>query len=197
MTTSRRSLGLALVFGLLIGALAGGGAVLARGSAVVTTPLMTAVPTDSTSLGAPAVGSGASAASGPATGTSASGTAIAYPYPGYPGSSGLAPDHTIVVTGVGQASLAAVGSGRAAALKTALAMALADAKAQAEVIASTLGVSITGVLSASSSVSDYGSIYPVPMMGGATTPNAPLASPADGVALPQLSVAVTIAYSIG
>lgn len=198
MTTSRRSIGLALVLGLLVGALAGGGAVLARGSAVVTTPLAPAAPTGSTSLGAPVLSSGASVAAGPATGTASSGTAIAYPYPGYPSSPGLAPDHTIVVTGVGQASLAADGSGRAAATKTAIAAALADAKAQADLIASTLSVSITGVLSVSSSVSDYGPIpYAVMGTGGAIPPGAPVPAPTDGVSLPQLSVAVTVAYSIG
>ncbi|HYL40699.1 MAG TPA: SIMPL domain-containing protein, partial [Candidatus Binatus sp.] len=131
-------------------------------------------------------------------GTAANGSAIAYPYPGYPASPGLAPNHTIVVTGVGQASLAADGAGRAAATKTALAAALTDAKAQADLIASTLSVSITGVLSVSTSVSDYGPIYPLPMMGaGSTAPNGPAAAPSAMAPLPQLSVAVTVAYSIG
>jgi hypothetical protein len=197
MTTSRRSIGLALVLGLIVGALVGAGAVLARGPVAVTPPVTLTSPTGTAILGAPAAGTGSAVAAGPAIGTAAPGSAIAYPYPGYPGSPGLAPDHTIVVTGVGQASLAADGSGRAMATKTALTAALADAKAEADHIASTLGVSITGVLSVSSSVSDYGQIYAVPMLGGGSTaPGAPVPAP-NGGSLPQISVAVTIAYSIG
>jgi hypothetical protein len=197
MTTSRRSIGLALVLGLIVGALVGAGAVLARGPVTVTPPVTLTSPTGTATIGGPAVGTGSAVAAGPAIGIGATGSAIAYPYPGYPGSPGLAPDHTIVVTGVGQASLAADGAGRATATKTALTAALADAKAQADHIASTLGVSIT-VLSVSSSVSDYGQIYAVPMMGGGSTaPGAPVPAPTDGVSLPQLSVAVTVAYSIG
>jgi hypothetical protein len=197
MTSSRRSIGLALVLGLLVGALAGADAVLARGPATQTPAVTRASGSGGTTLGAPAGGSGVTVAVGPATGTAASGSAIAYPYRGYPGSPGVAPDHTIVVTGAGQASLAADGSGRAAATKTALTAALADAKAQADVIASTLGVSITGVLSVSSSVGDYGPIYAVPMMGGSSGPGAPVPAPTDGVSPPQVSVSVTVAYSIG
>jgi hypothetical protein len=197
MTTSRRSIGLALVLGLLVGALAGGGAVLAQGAAGVRQPIGLASPTDSATLSGPTIGAGAGVATGPAIGRAASGSAIAYPYPGYPGSPGLAPDHTIVVTGVGQADLAPDGSGRAAATKTALKAALADARAQADLIASTLSVSITGVLSASSSVSDYGQIYPLRMLGGSTAPGAPVLAPTIGGSAPQLGVAVTVAYSIG
>jgi Protein of unknown function (DUF541) len=204
MTSSRRSIGLALVLGLLVGALAGAGAVLARGPATQTPAVTRASGSGGTTLGAPAGGSGvtvavgpATVAVGPATGTAASSSAIAYPYRGYPGSPGVAPDHTIVVTGAGQASFAADGSGRAAATKTALTVALADAKAQADVIASTLSVSITGVLSVSSSVGDYGPIYAVPMMGGSSGPGAPVPAPTDGVSPPQVSVSVTVAYSIG
>jgi Protein of unknown function (DUF541) len=196
MTTSRRSIGLALVLGLIVGALVGAGAVLARGPVTVTPPVSLTSPTGTAILGAPAVGTGSAVAAGPAIGTAAPGSAIAYPYPGYPGSPGLAPDHTIVVTGVGQASRAADGSGRATATKTALTAALADAKAQADHIASTLGVSISGVLSVSSSASDYSQIYAVPMLGGGSTaPGVPVPAP-NGVSLPQISVAVTIAYSI-
>jgi hypothetical protein len=165
--------------------------------AAVTTPAAATYPTGLSTLGAPSVASGAGVAAGPATGIASTGTAIAYPYPGYPGSPGLAPDHTIVVTGVGQANLAADGSGRATATKAALTAAVADAKAQADLVASTLSVSITGVLSVSSSVSDYGQIYAVPMMGGSTAPGAPVPAPTNGVSLPQLSVTVTVAYSIG
>jgi len=193
LSRSRRTIALALALGLAIGALAGAGAVLARGTAVVIRPAFPAAP-----AGGPTTGSQRGAPSG-ATGTAPSGSGIAYPiYPGYPGSPGLAPDHTIVVTGVGQADLAADGSGRTAATKVALAAALADAKAQADLIASTLGVSITGVLSVSSSVGDYGPIpYAVMGAGGATPPGAPVPAPTDQVSLPQLAVSVTVAYAIG
>ena len=128
-----------------------------------------------------------------ASGSAASGTAGSYPYPEYPGSAGLAPDHTIVVTGVGRSDLAADGSGGPAATKAATTAALADAKAQADLIAATLGVSITGVLSVSSSVSDDGPIYAMPMAGGGTTPGAPVPPATGSAPLPQLSVAVTVA----
>jgi hypothetical protein len=193
MTTSRRSIGFALVFGLIVGALAGGGVVLARGNAAVTPQITLPAPTGPTSVGAPTAGSGVDSGPGALTGTA--GSAIAYPYPGYPGSPGVAPDHTIVVTGVGQADLAADGSGRSDAIKKALAAALADAKAQADFTAQTVGVSITGVLSVSTTVQDYGPIYPPVPMEGTTAPGSP-APTTDGVALPQLSVAVTVAYSI-
>ena len=58
-----------------------------------------------------------------------------------------------------QAELKSDGSNRAAAQKTALQAALSDIEAQAEVIASATGLSISGVLSVSASVSNYG---PVP-----------------------------------
>jgi hypothetical protein len=188
MTSPRRYVALALALGLLMGALAGAGAVLARGPASVAGP---ARPTEV--IGAPTAGAAAGT-----SGISAAGTAIAYPvYPGYPGTPGVAPDHTIVVTGVGQADLAGDGSGRPEALKTALAAALADARGQADLIATTLGISITGVLSVNTSVGDYGPVpYAVPMTGGSTTPGAPLPGPVDPVSLPQLSVSVTVAFGV-
>lgn len=200
MTTSVRSIGLALVLGLVVGALTGAGAVLARGPlSVAPQPGKLAIGTTATNLRVPVDGAGVNVGTGGAAGTGAGGvgSAVAYPFPGYPGSAGLAPDHTIVVTGVGQANLAADGSGRNKATETALKAALADAKAQADLIASTLAVSITGVLSVSSSVGDYGPIYAMKAIGGPATPGAPLPAPVDGVALLQLSVSVTVAYSIG
>ena len=190
LTTTRRSIGFAVFIGLIVGAVAGAGAVLGRGSSATTTPITFPAPTAPASLGA----SGVVVDPGPGVATGSASSAIAYP--GYPGSPGVAPDHTIVVTGVGQADLAADGSGRAGAVKKALDAALVDARAQADAVALTVGVSITGVLSVNTSVQDYGPIYPVPMEG-TTGPNAPVATPSDAVALPQLSVAVTIAYSIG
>lgn len=143
-------------------------------------------------------------AGGSTVGTATSpNAAIAYPYPGFGGVSGVAADHTIVVTGVGLATVNADLSDRAAAQRTALTAALADAKAQADLVAKATGVSISGVLSVS--VSGGGSyIYPVAMgaegaapgaaSGGTTVP------PQPGVVGPvaqQLEVSVTIAYQIG
>jgi len=149
------------------------------------------------------------------TTTAQSSTAIAYPY--FAGSPGIAPDHTIVVTGVGQADMQSDGSDLAAAQKTALAAALADARAQADEIASATGLTISGVLSVAASVSPSYGIEP--MAGAASgsgmpscVPGAPLKEPqASGVTImpqsvcppvPQpvyqqtLSVAVTVEYGV-
>jgi hypothetical protein len=138
----------------------------------------------------------------------ASGGAIAYPYFG--GSAGIAPDHTIVVTGVGQADLQPDGSDRAAAQKSAIADALADAKAQADAIASATGLSINGVLSVSASVSPGYGIMPM-MANGAGTTSCPVPVPQGGPSTekpvpPQLdcgpadqqtvSVSVTVEYRV-
>jgi Protein of unknown function (DUF541) len=185
VSTPRRFLGLGLALSLVAGAFIGAGAVLAHGPVTVTHRVALTAP-----VGGPPVGAAADG-----TGTTATGSAIAYP--GYPGTPGLAPDHTIVVSGVGQANLAADGSRRAEATKTALVAALADAKAQADLIAARLNISITGVVSVSASVGDYGPIpYAVPMLGGSTTPVTPVPAPTDGVSLPQLSISVTVAYAI-
>jgi hypothetical protein len=135
-----------------------------------------------------------------------SGTAIAYPYFG--GTPGVAPDHTIVVTGAGQANLKSDGANRAAAQKTALAAALADAKAQADIIAADTGLSNSGVLSVSASMSPSYGVMP---MTGAVTPTCIEAVPGSGsqpggtTALPSavcppvqqtLSASVTVAYSV-
>jgi uncharacterized protein YggE len=103
--------------------------------------------------------------------------AIAYPYVG--GTPGLAPDHTIVVTGVGQADLRPDGSDRAAAQKSAIADALADAKAQADAIAADTGLSISGVLSVSASVSPAYGIMPL-VANRAGTPSCPVPVPESG-----------------
>ena len=135
-----------------------------------------------------------------------SGTAIAYPY--FAGSPGVAPDHTIVVTGVGQADLQADGSNQAAAQKSALTAALADAKAQADVIAADTGLTISGVLSVSASVSPGYGVMPL-VANGAGTPSCAVPMPATGsgkAVLPQpvcpptyqqtLSASVTVEYSV-
>jgi hypothetical protein len=157
-------------------------------------------------IGAPAqIGGGAAttgtAISGGGTGSNA---AIAYPYPGYLGTSGVAADHTIVVSGVGQAPIKADGSNRTTALRTALVAALADAKAQADLVAQATGVTIHGVLSVNVA---SGQTYAYPLAagvegsapgsgsGGATVP--PPAPAVIQPAAPQFEVSVTVAYQIG
>jgi uncharacterized protein YggE len=190
MTSRRHSLVLGTAFGLVAGIILGAGTVLAQDPNA---------PTPSATPGAS--DSGATIIHGlpdPATtgvGVASAGAAIAYPFFG--SSSGVAPDHTIVVTGTGQADMKTDGSNRAAAQKTALEAALADAKAQAGVIANATGVSISGVLSVSASVSGFGPIpYAVGVSGSASGQTVPAPVPTEPVAQ-TLSVSVTVAYRIG
>ena len=171
--------------------------------AATAVPAETAAGVAAQPAGAPVAvpGNGGSGVSNP--GTVSSGVAIAYPYPGYPGSPGLAPDHTIVVTGFGRAPVAADMSDRATAQPLALKAALADAKAQADLVASATGVTIQGVLSVSVS-STQGFYGPVPMgvdgsppNGGTTAPARPVPPPGPGQPTLELDVAVTVAYRIG
>lgn len=143
-----------------------------------------------------------------ATGVTSSGTplgaaggAIAYPYPIYGGTPGTAPDHSILVTGSGQAEIRADGSNAAAAERTALAKALAEAKRRADDVASATGVTISGVLSVSESVGQ-GWIAPlgVESPGGPATPPTSGSVPAPAPPAPstaELDVSVTVAYMIG
>ena len=138
---------------------------------------------------------------GGGSGTANAGSSIAYPYPIYGGSPGVAPDHSILVTGTGQADLRNDGSNRAAAERTALAAAVADARARANQVAAATGVSIQGVLSVSVSVGQTW-ISPLGLEssgGKAVAPTEPTGpQPAPPVAAtPQLQVTVTIAYTIG
>jgi len=147
---------------------------------------------DSTSVIGATTGSGTAVGSG---GTAVAGTAIAYPYFG--GTPGIAPDHTIVVTGVGQADMKNDGSDRATAQKTALAAALVDAKAQADAIASETGLSIAGVLSVNASVSPYGVAMPM-VASPDSAPNTPVPAPGRIAVSPEvLGVSVTVAYRVG
>ncbi len=99
---------------------------------------------------------------------------------------------------MGQADLKSDGSNRAAAQKTALEAALADIEAQAEVIASATGLSISGVLSVSASVSNYGPVpYALAVPGAAPTSGVPAAVQPDPSVSQLLSVAITVAYSVG
>ena len=147
MSTAPRFLGIGVAIGLAAGLLIGVG-LTQPGHAATTSPSPEpTAPAKGAAVGAP--GALPAVTTGGTT-VAQSGTAIAYPY--FAGSPGLAPDHTIVVTGVGQADLAADGSNRASAQKSALDTALTDAKAQANAIAAATGLSISGVLSVSASV---------------------------------------------
>ncbi len=148
-------------------------------------------------VGNPAGGVG----TGTATGGAASAATI-YPYPGYAGTPGLAPDSTIVVTGSGRATMKVDLSNRAAAQRSAIAAALADAKGQATGVAGEAGVTLGGVLSVSVSSSEG---YAIPMLGAATVPPAapqagtgntgPTATPVQPTST-ELFVSVTVEYSI-
>jgi uncharacterized protein YggE len=104
--------------------------------------------------------------------------------------------------------------------RTALAAALTDAKTQADDIASATGLTISGVLSVSASVSlSYGVLPPVPYgsgtsacvppaMGGPSASGVPVAPQARGMTVvPQpacmpvyrqtISVSVTVEYRVG
>ncbi len=178
----------------------------------------------SSELGAPAIGAPAASAFGPAIapvpngsttttgsisagssgGGSASG-AMVYPYPGLGGSAGLAPDHELVVSGTGWATVKLDLTDRTAAQRSALAAAMADAKAQAQAAATDAGVTLGGVVSLSVSVGGnyampIGVVEPpmsAPSSGGVTS-----VPPAIGGSAPseptteQLEVTVTVAYSI-
>jgi hypothetical protein len=199
MSTAPRILGIGVVLGLAAGLLVGVGlAQPGRAAAATPSPVPPVVP-GGLAVGAPGA---LPAVTGGGTvtvqsGTAQSGTAIAYPYFG--GTPGVAPDHTIVVTGLGQADMKSDGSDRAAAQKSALADALADARSQADAIAAATGLSISGVLSVSASVSpSYGVM---PMAGSATGsgPNqpAPPIAPVPVPSYPQtLGVSMTVAYSV-
>ena len=199
MSTPSRFLGVGVALGLAMGLLVGAG--LAQPGRAAA-----AAPSTAPTLAVSGAAAGASAAvpmitTGGGTVTS-SGSAIAYPYFG--GSPGVAPDHTIVVTGVGQAAIASDGSDRAAAQKAALAAALADARAQADLIAADTRLTISGVLSVSASTSPGYGIMP---MTGVVTPPCVVAVPGSGTAtLPQpvcpptsqqtLSASVTVEYGV-
>jgi hypothetical protein len=202
-----RNLALAGAVAMLVGACAaasGASAPPGASSAEATTGATAATgaaPAPAVGPPVPVSGGGTSSVGG--TGVASSGVAIAYPYPGYPGAPGLAPDHTIVVTGFGRASMAADQSDRATAQQAALKAALADAKAQADTVATATGVTIQGVLSASVS-SSQGYFGPVPLvMGGpqngpsSGAPGPPVVSPPQVPPTPELDVTVTVAYRIG
>jgi len=217
MSATSRFLGLGVALGLAGGLLVGVG-LTQPGRAAATTPSAEpSLPAVGVAIGAPALPPVVTSG-GATTGTAvvSSGPAIAYPYFG--GSPGVAPDHTIVVTGVGQADMQSDGSDRAAAQKAALVAALADAKAQATEIASATGLTISGVLSVSALVSPNYGVEPMAgsasasgqptvvcglaSSGGASggaqaTPVPPVSIPACPPIYPStLSASVTVEYGV-
>jgi hypothetical protein len=199
MSIRSRFLGVGVALGLAAGLLVGVG-LTQPGRAAAAAPSAAPSVAVGGAIGAPAAVPAITTGGGT---VSSSDSAIAYPYFG--GSPGVAPDHAIVVTGVGQADIASGGSDQAAAQKTALAAALADAKSQAEAIAADTGLAISGVLSVSASVSPGYGLMP---MTGAVTPPCVVAAPGGGpTTLPQpvcppvyqqtFSVSVTVEYRVG
>jgi hypothetical protein len=201
MSTPSRFLGVGVALGLAAGLLVGVGLTGPGRAAAAAPSVAPSSPSDNIAIGAPAALPPITTGGGTVT---SFGTAIAYPYFG--GSPGVAPDHTIVVTGVGQADLQADGSDQAAAQKSALTAALADAKAQADAIAADTRLTISGVLSVSASVSPGYGVMP---MTGAVTPTciAPAPLPGNGTTTPPqpvcpptyqqtLSASVTVEYSV-
>jgi hypothetical protein len=208
MSTTARFLGAGVVVGLVAGLLV---------AALVMPPSHAAASGPSAAPTAPSGGTIAVApnalpaitttggTNGTTTVSSAPATAI-YPY--FAGSPGIAPDHTIVVTGVGQADLQSDGSNRSAAQKEAITAAIADAKAQADAAASATGLSISGVLSVSISVSPNYLVAPMAGSGAIACPAVPPSS-AGGATVPQpvcppvypqtqtLSASATVQYRVG
>jgi hypothetical protein len=207
MSTASRFLGIGVALGLAAGLLVGVGLTQPGRAAAAAPSAAPSLASSGAVAGAP--GALPPITTGGSTVTS-SGTAITYPY--FAGSPGVAPDHTIVVTGVGQADLQSDASNQAAAQKTALAVALADAKAQADAIAADTGLSISGVLSVSASVSPGYGVMPL-VANGSGTPSCIVPVPGSGplasgvTVAPQpvcpptyqqtLSVSVTVEYSVG
>jgi Protein of unknown function (DUF541) len=216
-TTIRAALGVALLAGVFLGGCGAANAGSSAGAAAdpptaaASTPATVAgggavpIPIDGPGSGAPSGSSGSvSGSSGVAAsnaGTAASGSAVASIAFPYPGSSGVAPDHTIVVVGTGEASVASGASdaARTTAEHDALTAALADARAQADTIAAAVHVTIDGVLSVSASRSPY-VVYPMGIeapASGATTPGAlrpTVPTPVPGPTV--MTASVTVAYTI-
>jgi hypothetical protein len=195
MSSSSRFLALGAALGLTAGLLLGLGLTQPGRAAAATPSGAPSLPSSGVVAGAP--GAGSPVTTGGNTGAAA-GTAITYPYPYFGGTPGLAPDHAIVVTGVGQADLQPDGSDRATAQRSAIADALADAKAQADAVAAATGLSISGVLSVSASVSPGYGIMPMMGATGGAGPGQPVPQIAPQPAYPQtISVSVTVQYAVG
>jgi len=207
MSTRSRFLGVGAALGLAVGLLVGAGLTQPGRAAAAAPSVAPAGASTGVAVGAPAA---VRVITTGGTTTAQAGTAIA-PYPYFAGSPGVAPDHTIVATGVGQADLKSDGSDQAAAQRIALAAALADAKTQADTIAADTGLTISGVLSVSASVSPGYGVEPM-VTNGPVTPPCVVAVPASGpmatamTTQPQpvcpptyqqtLSVSVTVEYRV-
>jgi hypothetical protein len=208
MSNPRRTLTIGLVLGLVLGGLVGAGAVLAQGQRAPRSTSLAATPTvaQAPAAGAPMAAPGSGVTS-PTSGSATANAAIA-PYPIYAGSPGLAPDNTIVVTGVGLADVQSDGTNRTAAQSSAISAAIADAKAQATAAASAAGLSISGVLSVSVSVSPNYWIAPMAAKGSGAIA-CPAMPPTTGGTAPQvvcppvypqthtLTASATVAYRAG
>jgi hypothetical protein len=133
---------------------------------------------------------GAVTAGGTTTGAAGVSSAI-YPFPGYGGSLGTAPEGTILAAGTGTADMKVDGSDKAAALAKATAAALADAKSQAQAAATAMGVTLKDIYSVSTS-SNQTFTYPsvdctlpmVPTNGTTTQGSAPGSDAGSGVNVP-------------
>ncbi len=180
----------------------------AAGSAAPAAP--SATPAGNTSAavapGGPAAGQ-VDIAPGAGTSSASSTSAVAYPYPVFGGSAGLAPDHELVVSGTGTATMKADASDRATAQRTALAAAIDDARSQAEAAAHDAGVTLGGVVSMSVSVGgSYVGVVPMDASGapdtapsssgGTVVPPAAAGSAPNLPTTEQLEVTVTVAYTI-
>jgi uncharacterized protein YggE len=194
MTSARQlflvGISLGLTGGLLVGSGPLSAARSAAPSAALTGPMTAPAP-----IAPPTAAAGASGIAG-SGGAAASGSGVAYP--AFTGTTGLAPDHTIVVTGSGQATVRADGANRAAAERSALAQAVADARSQAEAIAAASGLQLRGVLSVSASVSPF--YPPMPYAGGLDNgsgpalPGAPAQTTAPAAQF--LYASVTVLYQV-
>ena len=127
LTQRRLGIGLALPAALLILA---GCTSAAGASAIAVKAPPAASSADTQEIGAPldqvgvvppVPGSGVPGSTNSSSGAGSSSSGVlTYPFPGYAGTSGVAPDHTIVVVGSGEASIKSDGSDRAAAQKLAV-----------------------------------------------------------------------------
>ena len=193
MSITTRFLTTGIVLGLAAGVLVGAGLLQPGRAAAVTPSTAPTVFSPGAVAGAPAALPAVTTGGTTNATAVSSGSAIAYPF--FVGSPGVAPDHTIVVTGVGQAGVQSDGSDRASAQKTAL----ADAKAQATEIASATGLSISGVLSVSAAISPSYGVMPMAGSASGSGPSQPVSpvAPLPQPVYPQsLSVSVTIAYIV-
>jgi hypothetical protein len=209
-TLSTRILASALA-GLLIGLVMGGSAVAVR---FTTSPTTGASSTNAANYatGGGSIAAGAAGQGGVTTGADfgqadATAELAIYPYfCCYPAQPSPAPDHTIVVSGIGTAQVATNASAalRAAAEHSSLVAALAQADARARDVAAVAGLTLQGIVSVAVNVGP-GEPIAYPMMGGAqsggnTTPQSPPVTKPGAPITPSsmlVAVSVTVMYRIG